>query len=255
RRSASCWSRWRSPCSRSSGGGRSWRRSVLELELDVVRDGFTLDVQLSLGPGPTALVGPNGAGKSTLLRAILGAVPVRGGRIVLDGRTVLDTARGISVPTEERRVAWVPQEYALFPHLTVLDNVTFGIPGPEGRARAGAVMDQLGLGPLGARRPGALSGGERQKVALARALVAEPRALLLDEPLAALDVDTRETTRALLAETLHQLAIPSVVVTHEMRDVLALGGPVVLIEAGRVRSAGALDVFRASPPSEFARRL
>jgi len=228
---------------------------VLELELDVIRDSFTLDVQLSVTPGPTALVGPNGAGKSTVLRAILGAVPVRRGRIVLDGQTLLDTARGVSIPTEERRVAWVPQEYALFPHLTVLENVTFGIPGSAGRARAGAVMDQLGLAPLRSRRPGALSGGERQKVALARALAAEPRALLLDEPLAALDAETRETTRVLLADTLARLAIPSLVVTHEMRDVVALGGPVVLLEGGRVRSAGALDLFRASPPSEFARSL
>ena len=228
---------------------------MLELELDVQRDGFTLEVQLTLALGPTALVGPNGAGKSTLLRAMLGAVPVRRGRIVLDGQTLLDTARGVSVPTEERRVAWVPQEYALFPHLTVLENVAFGVPGPTGRARAAAVMDQLGLGALRSRRPGALSGGERQKVALARALATEPRALLLDEPLAALDADTREATRALLAETMHRLAIPSLVVTHEMRDVLALGGPVVLLEAGRVRSTGTLDVFRASPPSEFARSL
>src|SRR5215469_4107535 len=182
--SSSWWWRWR--FSRSSGAGRRWRRSVLELELDVVRDDFTLDVQLSLARGPTALVGPNGAGKSTVLRAILGAVPVQRGRIVLDGQTLLDTARGISIPTEERRVAWVPQEYALFPHLTVLENITFGVPGPAGRARAGAVMDQLGLAPLRSRRPGALSGGERQKVALARALAAEPRAMLLDEPLAAL---------------------------------------------------------------------
>jgi ABC-type sulfate/molybdate transport systems ATPase subunit len=228
---------------------------VLELDLEVARDAFTLDVQLSLAPGPTALVGPNGAGKSSLLRAILGAVPVQRGRIVLDGRTLLDTERGVDVPTEERRVAWVPQEYALFPHLTVLENVTFGIPGHEGRGRAGPVMEQLGLGPLRSRRPGALSGGERQKVALARALAAEPRALLLDEPLAALDADTREATRAILAETLHRLAIPTIAVTHEMRDVLALGGPVVLLEAGRVRSTGTLDVFRASPPSDFARSL
>lgn len=228
---------------------------MLEVEIDLVRDDFILDVRMALEFGPSALVGPNGAGKSTVLRAILGAVPVRRGRIVLDGRTLLDTERGISVPTEERRVAWVPQEYALFPHLTVQENVTFGVPGPAGRAHAGAVMDQLGLTPLRSRRPGALSGGERQKVALARALAAEPRALLLDEPLAALDADTREATRALLADTLHRLAIPSVVVTHEMRDVLALGGPVVLLEAGRVRSAGTLDLFRAAPPSEFARSL
>jgi len=228
---------------------------VLELEFDLVRDGCTSSVKLAFARGPTALVGPNGSGKSTVLRAILGAVPVRRGRIVLDGQTLLDTDRGISIPTEERRVAWVPQEYALFPHLTVLENVTFGVPGPAGRARAGAVMDQLGLAPLRSRRPGALSGGERQKVALARALAAEPRALLLDEPLAALDADVREATRGLLADTLPRLAIPTVFVTHEMRDVVALGGPVVLLEGGRVRSSGALDVFRASPPSEFARSL
>jgi ABC-type sulfate/molybdate transport systems ATPase subunit len=228
---------------------------VLELDLEVVRGDFALEVALSLGAGPTALVGPNGAGKSTLLRAILGAVPVRRGRIVLDGHMLLDTEAAISVPTEERRVAWVPQEYALFPHLTVLENVAFGVPGPAGRPRADALIGQLGLEPLGSRRPGALSGGERQKVALARALATEPRALLLDEPLAALDAGTRETTRAFLAETLHRLAIPCLVVTHEMRDVVALGGPVVLLEAGRVRSTGALDLFRASPPSEFARSL
>ncbi len=228
---------------------------MLDLELEVVRDAFVLEVTLSLPGGPTVLVGPNGAGKSTLLRAILGAVPVRRGRILLDGRTLLDTARGISLPAEERHVGWVPQEYALFPHLTVLENVTFGSPGPAGRARAGAVLDQLGLGPLAGRRPAALSGGERQKVALARALAAEPRALLLDEPLAALDADTRETTRALLAETLRRVAIPSLVVTHDMRDVVALGAPVVLLESGRVRSLGGVAELRRSPPSDFARSL
>ena len=228
---------------------------MLDLEIEVARDGFLLDVALSLGRGPTVLVGPNGAGKSTLLRAILGALPVRRGRIVLDGRTLLDVARGVSLPTEERRVGWVPQDYALFPHLSVLENVSFGSQGVAGRARAGAVLDQLGLGPLASRLPAALSGGERQKVALARALAAEPRALLLDEPLAALDADTRETTRTLLAETLRRLAIPSLVVTHEVRDVAALGGPLVLLEAGRVRSIGGLDALRVSPPSDFARSL
>jgi len=228
---------------------------VLDLELEVVRDGFVLDVALSLPGGPTLLVGPNGAGKSTLLRALLGAIPVRRGRIVLEGRTVLDTAAGLSLPPEERRIGWVPQEYALFPHLTVLENVTFGTSGPSGRRRAGAALDQLGLGTLASRPPGMLSGGERQKVALARALAAEPRALLLDEPLAALDADTRGSIRVLLAETLRQLAIPSLVVTHDLQDMEALDAPVVLIESGRVRSVGGFDRFRASPPGDFARRL
>jgi molybdate transport system ATP-binding protein len=228
---------------------------VLELELEVVRDGFLLEVALTLGAGPTVLVGPNGAGKSTLLRAILGAVPVRRGRIVLDGQVLLDTARGVSLPTEERRVGWVPQEYALFPHLTVQDNVQFGAPRGTGRQRAAAVLDRLGLGPLATRFPAALSGGERQKVALARALAAEPRALLLDEPLAALDVETRTSTRALLAETLRELGIPSLVVTHDARDLAVLAAPVVLIESGQVQSVGALSRLRAAPPTDFARNL
>jgi molybdate transport system ATP-binding protein len=228
---------------------------VLDLELEVVRDGFLLDVALSLPAGPTVLVGPNGAGKSTLLRAVLGAVPVRRGRIALDGRVLLDTARGLSLPTEERRVGWVPQDYALFPHLSVLENIQFGSPGPPGRHRAGALLDQLGLGSLASRRPGALSGGERQKVALARALAAEPRALLLDEPLAALDTETRESTRTLLAETLRRLGIPSLVVTHDARDLAALAAPMVLLESGRVQSVGPLSGFRTSPPTDFARSL
>lgn len=228
---------------------------MLDLELEVVRDGFLLDVALSLPEGPTVLIGPNGAGKSTLLRAILGAVPVRRGRIALEGRTLLETARGLSLPTEERRVGWVPQEYALFPHLSVLENVAFGTPGPGGRARARAMLEQLSLLPLAGRRPGTLSGGERQKVALARALAAGPGALLLDEPLAALDADTRETTRMFLAETLRTQGIPSLVVTHDLRDLVALGAPLVLLESGRVRSAGDIATFRDAPPSDFARRL
>jgi ABC-type sugar transport system ATPase subunit len=133
---------------------------VLELDLEVVRDGFTLDVRLALAPGPTALVGPNGAGKSTLLRAILGALPVRRGRIVLDGHILLDTEHGVSVPTEERRVAWVPQEYALFPHLTVLENVAF----------AGVASSWCALGRRAAEgRPCTRPGGRAPRPAPRRA--------------------------------------------------------------------------------------
>jgi molybdate transport system ATP-binding protein len=228
---------------------------VLDLQLEVVRGAFVLEVTLSFGGGPTVLIGPNGAGKSTLLRAILGAVPVRRGRIVLEGRTLLDVERRLSVPTEERRVSWVPQEYALFPHLSVLENVTFGSAGSTGRARAGAMLDQLGLGAFAGRRPGTLSGGERQKVVLARALAADPRALLLDEPLAALDASTREGTREFLVDTLRRLPIPSVVVTHDRRDIDALDAPVVLLESGRVRSSGSAAQLRRSAAGQFVRSL
>ena len=227
---------------------------MLSVELEIVRGSFVLDVALSLPVGPTLLVGPNGSGKSTLLRGILGAVPVRRGKIVLGERTLLDTARGVSLPTEERRVAWVPQEYALFPHLTVLENVTFGTAGTES-VRGRTLLEQLGLGSLRARRPGALSGGERQKVALARALAAEPEALLLDEPLAALDVRTREETRQLLAEVLRNLRIPAVIVTHDVGDIQSLGAPVVLLESGRARWEQNGAGMQGTPPDELARTL
>jgi molybdate transport system ATP-binding protein len=228
---------------------------VLALRLEVERPGFRLEAAFECAAGPTLVLGPNGAGKTTLLRAILGALPVRQGELRLGSRVLLDTRAGVDVPTEERRIGWVPQEYALFTHLSVRDNVGFGArgDGPRRTRRVQGLLERLGLFPLATRRPGELSGGERQKVALARALAAEPEALLLDEPLAALDARTREATRALLARILRELGIPSLVVTHDVGDAEALDAPVILLEEGRVVSRTPFQVLRAQPPTGFAR--
>jgi len=229
---------------------------VLALRLEVERrGGFQLEAALECVAGPTLVLGPNGAGKTTLLRAILGAVPVRDGELRLGSRVLLDTRGHIDVPTEDRRIGWVPQEYALFPHLSVTDNVAFGARGEGGERarRVQALLERLGLAPLAARRPSEISGGERQKAALARALAAEPEALLLDEPLAALDARTREATREFLARMLRELAIPSLVVTHDVGDAEALDAPVVLLEQGRVVASTPFQVLRAEPPTGFAR--
>jgi len=229
---------------------------VLALRLEVERPGgFRLDAALECGVGPTLILGPNGAGKTTLLRAILGALPVRDGELRLGGRVLLDSRAHVDVPTEDRRIGWVPQEYALFPHLSVADNVAFGArgEGAEAARQVQALLDRLGLAPLAGRRPSELSGGERQKAALARALAAEPEALLLDEPLAALDARTREATRGFLARMLKELAIPSLVVTHDLGDAEALDAPVVLLEQGRVVASTPFETLRAKPPTGFAR--
>ena len=228
---------------------------MLALRLEVERPGFLLEAAFECAAGPTLVLGPNGAGKTTLLRAILGALPVRQGELRLGSRVLLDTRAGVDVPTEERRIGWVPQEYALFTHLSVRDNVGFGArgDGPRRTRRVQGLLERLGLFPLATRRPGELSGGERQKVALARALAAEPEALLLDEPLAALDARTREATRALLARILRELGIPSLVVTHDVGDAEALDAPVILLEEGRVVSRTPFQVLRAQPPTGFAR--
>jgi molybdate transport system ATP-binding protein len=211
---------------------------VLELRLEALQGTFTLQVALRCGPGPTVVVGPNGAGKSMLLRAVLGAIPVRRGAIRLGPRVLFDSEERIDVPCEQRRIGWVPQEYALFPHLTVRQNVAFGVDQADGSggSRVETLLEQLGLKGQQSRWPNQLSGGERQKVALARALAPTPEALLLDEPLAALDAQSREVTRSFLAQTLRSLAIPSLVVTHDPRDAEVLGGPLVILEGGRIRN-------------------
>jgi molybdate transport system ATP-binding protein len=209
---------------------------VIELAIRKQLRTFELDVDVTFERGVTLLTGPSGAGKTTLLRTIAGLVRPDAGRVVLDGR-VLDEGRTHVAPYR-REVAYVFQDYALFPHLSVLDNVAFGL-AARGVARsaqhgtAGAWLERLGIGALARARPHALSGGERQRVALARALAWTPRALMLDEPFAALDPTTRARVRAEVRETLATLDVPVVLVTHDAQDTAAFDAPQVHLERGR----------------------
>ena len=227
---------------------------TLTAQLRVTRGPFTLDLDLEVHPGRTlALVGPNGAGKSTALGAIAGLVP-NGGTIRV-GERVLD-----ELPVESRRVGYVFQDYLLFPHLSVLENVAFGpraagVGRRDARAVASTWLDRLDLASLATRRPSQLSGGQAQRVALARALATDPEVLLLDEPLAALDVEVRADVRAELATHLADFAGLTIVVTHSLADVSALAHDVVVVEAGRATERGSLADLRARPATAYVERL
>ncbi len=220
---------------------------------------FALEASFVGEAGTTLLVGPNGSGKSTLLTMIAGGLRPSEGAIRVGGRTLFDAGQGVDVPPEGRRLGYVPQGYGLFPHLTALENVAFGlvgrVPPDEVRDRAHVVLRDLGGGDVAARRPRELSGGEQQRVALARALAIEPDALLLDEPVAALDATARREVRAFLVERVAALACPTLVVTHSLRDIEAFDARVVVLEGGRVVQAGAVDDVRAAPASDFVAEL
>jgi molybdate transport system ATP-binding protein len=220
--------------------------------------GLQIDVNLETGLGPLALVGPNGSGKSSLLSLILGVLEIERGHIAVNRTVLVDTANRIDVPLEERRLGYVPQSYALFPHLSVRDNLDFALassarPLERGARlqRIAAVLDELSIGALADRRPHGLSGGERQRVALARALCVEPRALLLDEPLAALDVHARRAVRAFLTRYLRELELPTIVVTHDAADARELGARIAVLEAGRLTQLGTWDELAAAPATKF----
>jgi ABC-type sulfate/molybdate transport systems ATPase subunit len=217
-----------------------------------------LDLAVDVGGGaaPVALIGPNGAGKTTLLRAIAGAHRPDEGVIRIGDDRVFDATAGIDLAPERRGVGYVPQGYGLFPHLSALDNVAFawiarGVP-PEGRREAALrLMERMGCSHLADRAPTRLSGGEQQRVALARALTTEPRMLLLDEPLAALDAPSRRAIRAQLVAHLAERPRPALVVSHEARDVQALGALVHVIERGRIVQSGSAEQLARAPATEF----
>ena len=220
---------------------------------------FHLDARLGGEAAPVVIIGPNGSGKTTLLRVIAGAYRPGTGRIVLGERLLFDSEAGVSVAPEDRRVGYVPQGYGLFPHLNVLDNVAFGLvggshrrPGPERRRIAAELLADVKCAHLAPRYPATLSGGEKQRVALARALLPVPEMLLLDEPLAALDIASRRGLRGYLARHLAERTLPAIVVTHDPRDVLALGAPVVhVLEEGRVMQSGPPGHLAAHPATRF----
>ena len=224
---------------------------------------FMLDAHVACAPGETVvLLGPNGAGKTTVLRAIAGLQPITAGRITIDGASVDDPDEGVFVPPERRRVGVVFQDYVLFPHMTVEQNVAFGIPRtppapPSARTGDGVGhwLGALGIEDLADRRPSQLSGGQAQRVALARALASRPRLLLMDEPLAALDAATRMEVRGRLRHHLAEFDHGTLVVTHDPLDALILADRIVVLEAGRVTQEGPAASVAAQPRTDYLATL
>lgn len=192
---------------------------------------FTLDVPLELGREIGVLFGPSGAGKSATLRCLAGLRRPCGGHVRLGDRTLYSGEEGIFLPPRERRIGFCFQNLALFPHLTVLENVAFGLPG-GGQGRAMEWVERVQLKGLERRYPGQLSGGQRQRVALARALATEPELLLLDEPFSALDVSLRRTLRRELRRLQEETGVPMLYVTHQVEDLCALGHRVFVLREG-----------------------
>lgn len=196
---------------------------------------FDLVVDAALEGQVTAVAGPSGAGKTSLLETIAGLRPGAKGFIEVDGETILDSEAGLSVPSERRRIGWVPQDGALFPHMNVRRNVLFG-------AGDGARLDQvtgiLDIGPLLDRFPSTLSGGEKQRVALARALMTSPRLLLLDEPLAAIDPTLKDRILMHLRRIRDQLGVPMIYVTHQAAEAIALATSAIVLDRGRIVASG-----------------
>ena len=236
-------------------------RAGLEADVRLSRGALDLDVALAVAAGEVvAVVGPNGAGKSTLLAALAGLVPLAGGRVALDGRVLEDAATGAFAPPEQRAVGLLFQDLLLFPHLTVLDNVAFGLRRAgtgrtEARRRALDELERLDVAGLAGASPAALSGGQAARVALARALAPEPRLLLLDEPLAAVDVGGAAGLRTTLRARLRSRPGPAVVVTHDPVEAMALGNRLVVLEGGHVVQAGAPEELSRRPRTPYVASL
>jgi molybdate transport system ATP-binding protein len=222
---------------------------------------FELDVALRVEPGQVAaLLGPNGAGKTTILRALAGLLPLTSGRVVLDGHVLEDTAGRVRIAAERRPLGMVFQDYLLFPHLDVLENVAFG-PRARGAGRRAARrtaaewLERMGLGARAGARPGTLSGGQQQRVALARALATDPRMLLLDEPLSALDASIRAEVRRELRRHLRESARVNLLVTHDPLEAIALADRLIVIEDGRIVQNGTPGEVAEHPRSRYVADL
>ena len=217
--------------------------------------GLPIDIAFSAGAGVTALFGPSGSGKSTTINAVAGLFRPDSCRIVADGTVLADTATGQFLPPERRRVGLVFQDARLFPHMSVATNLRYGARrGPPGPVRFDDVVDLLGLAPLLHRRPRTLSGGEKQRVAIGRALLAQPRLLLMDEPLASLDAARKAEIIPYLLRLQHAVAMPILYVTHAMEELVQLAANLVLLQAGRVIAAGTLPELSARADLPLATR-
>lgn len=234
---------------------------TLEIDLGVRRGALDLGLSLAVPRGElVAVLGPNGAGKSTLLRCVAGLLAIDRGRIRLDGDVLDDPVAGVYVPAERRPVGMVFQDHLLFPHLSVLENVAFGLRARgvgrhEARRRAAEWVERVGLADHARARPDAISGGQAQRAALARALATDPQVLLLDEPLASLDASTRATVRRDLRRHLDTFDGIRLLVTHDPVDAYALADRVVILEQGTVTQTGPLADVVARPRTAYVAEL
>jgi molybdate transport system ATP-binding protein len=225
---------------------------------EMAAGGFTLDVEFEAPAGVTVLFGASGSGKTLTLKSIAGLERPDAGLIRVDGETLFDSARGVNLPARARRAGYVFQNLALFPHLTARENVEFPmarLTPRERRARATELLEQFGVGHTAARRPRAVSGGEAQRVALARALAAEPRLLLLDEPLSALDEPVKLGIIEDLRRLNRDLRLPVLYVTHSREEAVGLGERALIYERGRVVAAGEPLEVLGSPVKASVARL
>jgi molybdate transport system ATP-binding protein len=225
---------------------------VLRVEAHARLGALRLDVALDVPAGRClALAGPSGAGKSSILRVVAGLHRPEHGTVTCGEQVWLDTDRGIDVEPERRGTGYVFQEYALFGHLRAWQNVAYPLRGAHRRERAVALLERFGIAALADARPPTLSGGERQRVALARALAREPRALLLDEPLSALDARTRAAASRELGGILRDAGVPALLVTHDFTEAALLGDEVAVVDGGRIAQRGAAAQLAAEPASAF----
>lgn len=233
----------------------------LDASIRVTRGDFRLDVTLHVDDGETlAVLGPNGAGKTTILRCLLGLVPLDAGRIALADKILDDVDADVFVEPDQRRIGAVFQDYLLFRHLSALDNVAFGLRAKgtkkdEARLVARGLLERFEVDHLADRFPSQLSGGEAQRVALARALAIEPRALVLDEPLAALDVTTRKSVRDEVGRFLTAFSGPRLIVTHDPVDARRLADRVLIVENGHVVQEGSILEVVRQPATAYVEAL
>ena len=210
---------------------------MVKADVRITLAGFNLEARFELGPGWTVLFGPSGAGKTTLLRILSGLLPPDWGRISLGARALTDTEAGLAVVPGQRRIGFVTQRAALFPHLTAGANVGFGLhalKGDEREARVAEMLELFDAASLADRKPGALSGGEQQRIALARALAPRPELLLLDEPFAALDT----AARTAIVEKLRETSVAVLYVSHALADAWQMNADAIVLEAGKIEAQG-----------------
>lgn len=233
-------------------------RVYLQADIEHTLGALSLRISCALSAPWTVLFGPSGAGKTSMLRVLGGLIKPEHGRVILNGRTLLETANGVWVSPAERTIGFVTQQPALFPHMDVTANVAFGLSGLSNRASAERVEEMLQLfhaGHLSRRRPADLSGGEKQRVALARALAPEPRMLLLDEPFTGLDADLKASILEQLTAWLAVRKIPALYVSHEVAEAFQTSADVMVIEGGQIQAHGPARVVLDARREQLLRQL